>query len=52
MSKRFIALLAVMALSVGMTACANTIRGAGQDIANTTNAAQAAANNVGTAAAN
>ena len=39
-----IAVLSVLGLSAA--ACANTIRGVGQDTANTVNAAQSAGNNV------
>lgn len=41
----FIILLSV----VGLSACANTIRGVGQDTANTVNATKSAGNNVAAA---
>lgn len=42
--------IAVLACALMVSACANTIRGAGQDAANTVNAVEGAGNNVARAA--
>ena len=43
-------LVLAMAAALSLGACANTVRGIGQDAANTVNATQNAAENVATAA--
>jgi len=43
MSKRLIAFIALVGIAVGVTACDNTIRGAGADIRQTGDAIQDAA---------
>ena len=46
MTKRFALLSAVIVSSLMLSACANTIRGAGRDVSNTVDATGAAANDV------
>jgi entericidin B len=51
MSKAITTVFAVALATVAMSSCGNTIRGMGQDTANTVNATQDAGNRVGNAAA-
>jgi predicted small secreted protein len=48
--KRIAPVAAILATALLASACANTIRGAGRDAANTVNATQSAAKNVAGAA--
>lgn len=52
MKLKVLAPVAVVAMAILATGCANTIRGVGQDTANTVNATQGAGKRVGNAAAN
>ncbi|MBD0414960.1 entericidin domain-containing protein [Oryzicola mucosus] len=46
MKLKHLAPLAIIVSAIGLSACANTIRGAGQDTANTVRAVDSAGNNV------
>ncbi len=52
MKLKVLAPVAVVAMAILATGCANTIRGVGQDTANTVNATQGAGKRVSNAAAN
>jgi len=46
MTSRIYASVVLIAMALSATGCANTIRGAGQDVANTVNATQSAGHKV------
>jgi entericidin B len=50
MTIRIYASIALVAMALTVSGCANTIRGAGKDVANTVDATQSAGNNVSNAA--